>query len=500
MTDYILPNLQLGNWNLHATGDNCISKDSTYLENIVAEQIEIGGTLINVFKLLGVHEQNAQVNLVSTNGSPISSGSTALSAPTNAFDNTTAYWESAQDGSNINSAFIGWNFGTVKNSYGGEKYAPSQPVRKHVTQLNIKQGALSQNRATQLRVEISIDSGLSWERIDVIKLVDNDQLQLINLKQSFPAQMIRFIPIQFNGTSGDHWHVETIELYDVVATNISNVEDLFLLENRDRDYQTTAIQMKATYDVTDLATEFAKFGIDIAAQYVFNVSFARLIQLIGRPLVIGDIIELPCEMQYDTNLKGVKKWLEITDTGWASSGYTPNWKPTIFRFTAEPLIANTNNRSLTSKKINSDDISDDLFMSGEIDLSLIANQSDKNIEAIAKDKVPEVGTDTSTLITHAPDTADGIPEIYDSTGIYVEDGLPPNGLPYTEGPDFPATPVDGDYHRLSYPTSTAIPTRLFKYSIVKGRWIYQETDNRRAYSTFKPSMTNILNSPTRRDG
>jgi hypothetical protein len=57
-------------------------------------------------------------------------------------------------------------------------------------------------------------------------------------------------------------------------------------------------------------------------------------------------------------------------------------------------------------------------------------------------------------------------------GYLTEDGLPPNGAPFTAGIAFPVNPVEGQYClRNDY-----LPNRLFRFSL--GRWHKQEDNVR----------------------
>lgn len=497
---YTQPDLCIGDLSYN---NECSKLDQNYIESLNAQVLEISGAPLNVYKLLGVHEQTQEINLISTNGRSIASGSLSGTLPMYAFENILLSWESDTMGATVTSGntYIGWNFGTFKNSYGEEKYAPPQKLKKNVTRLKIKQGGIATNQATKIKIENSNDGGATWYRVDIITCSFSTDLVTYDIAQSFPANMWRLVPIEFSGTSSDTWIINTIELYDYVATAVTNIEDLFFLENRNKDYATNPIQLKVQYDVGETGTDFSRFGIDIPLQYVFTISFARMVALLSRPIVVGDIIELPNEMQYNTKLVGVKKWFEVTDTGWSANGYAPNWQPILYRFTAEPLIANTGNRDVigfTKNTINSSD-SDFIFESSQV--VNIQNTSSENIAADASQAVPETGTDVSDMVYSDGLSTDPnpLPHTYNSTANYVEDGIPPNGLPYTEGSDFPNAPLDGSYHRLTYPGDTRIPTRLFKFSVVKGRWIFQETDRRSEYSSHKKAMLDIMKSNDRVD-
>jgi hypothetical protein len=69
------------------------------------------------------------------------------------------------------------------------------------------------------------------------------------------------------------------------------------------------------------------------------------------------------------------------------------------------------------------------------------------------------------------------------------DAMPPNGLPYTQGDDFPTNPANGAYHRLTYDRVGAnLPVRLYRYSTVKARWLYLETDRKEFITANRPLL------------
>lgn len=491
---YVAPNIQLGTWDLNS--DACGGRDTAYMENLAAQALEIAGAKVNVFRMLGVHEQGQLQDLVGS-GNPISSGSgngTLLSDAFNANDET---WTSIQVGEAVMQSFIGYNFGTKKNINGGERYAPSAPIRQEITTLRIKQGPNPQNRILQARLERSDDGGITWKRADVFNLPNTDKLETIALKQSGASQIWRIVPIMFGGGANDAWEVVQLQLMNYTQTNLSNIQDMIFLENRDRDYADISIQLRAHYDLIDVQTELTKFGIDLPQQYIFTVSFARMIELLGRPVVIGDILELPSEMQYDQNLSGVRKWLEVIDTGWSTEGYTPGWKPIMFRFTATPAIASQENMDLFKSEKGYDALVDGDFSVLDSPLNMLAQQTTEAVLKKALDDVPETGADTSDIQSGM--NLFGEKGSYDGRDYSVEDGMPPNNAPFTEGPEFPKNAKDGAYHRMTYEAETRLPTKLFQWNHVKDRWIFLETDRRMLQSSYRPSLLKKIESPTKLD-
>jgi hypothetical protein len=233
-------------------------------------------------------------------------------------------------------------------------------------------------------------------------------------------------------------------------------------------------------------SDMSKFGFSIQEQYIFTCSFAVMVGLIGRPIIIGDILELTPELAYDHNLRPLKKYLEVTESSWAAEGYTPAWLPILYRFTATQVLPAAENIDLfTTPAAQMYTVDDGTFLANISNQQNIPLKVTSSIAADVATAVPQTGIDTSDV---------AITEAEKVGNVYIENGLPPNGLPYTEGyslPD-PTTTQDGAYFRLLYAESLNIPPRLYRFSLAKNRWIYQETDLRQTYSSMKPSLRNAL--------
>lgn len=493
MAKYVAPEICLGTWDLNS---DAVGKDTAYMENVAANALEIAGAKVNVFRMLGVHEQGLLQDLTGS-GNPISSGSAPGFLLSDAFNTNPGIWQSLQTGPAVLTSFIGYNFGTKKTAAGTERYAIPQPVREEITTIRIQQGQNPQNRVLQARIERSDNGGQTWQRVDVVNLPNTGNLETIALKQSGLSPVWRIVPLYFAGGPTDSWEVDQLQLMNYTQTNLSNIEDMIFLENRDRDYADVSIQLRSHYDLVDVQTELTKFGIDLPQQYIFTVSFARMIELLGRPIVIGDIVELPNEIQYDQNLTAVRKWLEVEDAGWSTEGYTPGWKPIMFRFTATPAIASQENMDIFKSDKGYDLLVDGDFMLSDSPLNMLAQETSEAIIKQAGEDVPVTGADTSGI-------SSGM-DMFNQRGSYdgrdygVEDGMPPNNLPYTQGEAFPITPADTDYHRITYDPSTGLPAKLFQWHAMKNKWIYLETDRRMIQSSYRPGIRAMMESGTKQN-
>lgn len=482
-----------------------------FVDNIVNEALNIGGATLNIYKLLGVHEQGKLIDCTGR-GKSISNGDLPNFPSENAFDKFISEWRSIQRGTGVlASAHIGYDFGDIKtNDQSRSSYGTDTSIYKHITAITIKQSSQQKRRATRVRIERSED-GIKWYGVDVVLLPDDDCLNTIQFKDSVPSRFWRIRPLDFNGELvNDVWSVVAMQMFhNYIATDEYNIQDKVFLENRDRDYNEELIPIKGYYDLTDNMLEIITFGSEVPPLTLFlTVSFSGTVAALGRPLVIGDIMEIPSEAQYSAKLQKVLKWMEVTDVTWAIDGYTPGWRPTMLRIVAQPAFVSQETQDIFG------DLGETLpdgvgFVEGEDGNSTISQDYfdvSKTIEAEARDAVPERGAEGSSTIraweeSEIKQSADqGIDSLQkiglNSTGLYVEDAMPPNNMSFTEDDAYPGNPVHGDYHRLTYSgLASDIPARLYRYSEPKGRWIYLETDLRAQFNPAKPTLKEFITSP-----
>lgn len=482
-----------------------------YIDSVAEEALQIAGAQVNVYKLLGVHEQTKLIDLTGS-GKPISGGDAANFPAINAFTTFAASWMSKQSGlsSIAASAWIGYDFGVVKISTGRQRYGIDASIRHMITAIKIKQSADPLSRVTKARIERSED-GKQWYGVAVVTLPNDDALNTIYFKHSVPNRYWRLRPIGFVGTDCSGWAVQALELYDYSATDISNIQDKILMENRDRDYATMPILLKGYYDLVNVSTDLSRFGIEIpSSTYQIKLNFNATVAALGRPVVIGDIIELPSETQYTPTLQAVKRWLEVTDVTWDAGSYTPGWQPTNLLVTTQPAMATQETQDIFGDLAQHVD-SSGLFSTDDGNNTLYQDYSTVNqtIEQVALSQIPEHGSEGSNTIREFSDeelataALQGFPHLkklgFNRKGLYVEDGIPQNDAPYTEGDTYPLNPNDGDYHRLTYSgTAKNILVQLYRWSGVKNRWLYLETDRRLEMNHQQPILEEYTRNPKKK--
>jgi hypothetical protein len=133
----------------------------------------------------------------------------------------------------------------------------------------------------------------------------------------------------------------TIPNYD--STNPLFIEDLLLLENRDRVYDSNVYIMRGVYRTQDIDFDLTQFGLFLNNDTLFiTFHYNNMIDTFGRKLMTGDVIEVPNLKDYnplDTTLvRALPRYYVINDANYASEGFSQTWLPHLWRVKATPLV------------------------------------------------------------------------------------------------------------------------------------------------------------------
>jgi hypothetical protein len=83
-----------------------------------------------------------------------------------------------------------------------------------------------------------------------------------------------------------------------------------------------------------------------------------MIDIIGRKLMVGDVLELPHLIDYnpldDSITTALKRFYQITDASYASEGYSQTWYPHLWRIKCEPLVDSQEFSQILNEPINKD--------------------------------------------------------------------------------------------------------------------------------------------------
>jgi hypothetical protein len=143
------------------------------------------------------------------------------------------------------------------------------------------------------------------------------------------------------------------------ALNPTNIQDLLFLENRDRVYDPNIYRLRGHYNVQNLDFDLSQFGLFLNNDIIFiTVHYNDMIELVGRKLMVGDVIELPHLLDYnplkETIPTALKRFMQITDANYASEGFSQTWFPHLWRIKCEPLVDSQEFTQILQQPTNTD--------------------------------------------------------------------------------------------------------------------------------------------------
>ena len=310
--------------------------------------------------------------------------------------------------------------------------------------------------------------------------------------------------------------------YDVFQE--TNIQDLLLLENRDRKYDQDIYTIRGVYNVQDIDFNLSQFGLFLANDTLFmTVHINNSVKTLGRKFISGDVIELP--HLRDENALGdfttsMKRYYVVEEVSRASEGYSPTWYPHLYRLKLKQIVdsqefkdildkpAEEENpggdtlRDLMSNYNKQKEINDAVVKQAEADTKQSGYETSHLYTVATKEDgtIDIVTTDTSELdASTANELADRVtqtPKRKGYDGYLVGDGIAPNGEAFGHGISFPTGQVEGDY----FLRTDMLPNRLFRYD--GRRWVKMEDKvrmtmtNNDTRNTQKTSFINNVQTNT----
>jgi len=278
-------------------------------------------------------------------------------------------------------------------------------------------------------------------------------------------------------------------------TKESNIQDLILLENRDRKYDPSIYKIRAHYQVQNLDFNLSQFGLFIDNDTIFaTVHINDWIRTVGRKPISGDVFEVPHLVdEYALNDYNIAlpRYFVIEDVSRASEGFSQTWWPHLYRLKLKKIVDGQTFADILDKPAgeNTNQTLRDILSTKSIEL-----QVNEAIIAQAEADTAKNGFETRQFYTLAVDPVSGDPIIetadqmsidasntgLDSSrllgratrsgyaGYLLGDGFPPNGYEFGHGITFPNNAYLNDYFlRIDFS-----PNRLFRFD--GQRWVKVE--------------------------
>jgi hypothetical protein len=280
------------------------------------------------------------------------------------------------------------------------------------------------------------------------------------------------------------------------------IQDLLLLEIRDRIYDDSVYSLMGSYNVQDNDFDLTQFGIFLSNDTLY-ISFHinEMINRMGRKLIPGDVLELP-HLRDDSILDGsddgisdkpaIPKLYKVEDANRSSEGFSPTWFPHIWRVKISPLTDSQEYRDLLERDLSefNDGYPGNFDGSGDEGITLGDASSTKVIEIAISDAILEQAeTDVPNRnLEHQhlwvdEDKESGLPF------LFMTDGIPPNGQPLLgQGAEFPALPSNGSW----FLRTDFTPDVLFKRE--ESKWTRKEIDYREVWTTANRTLNKFINN------
>ena len=183
-----------------------------------------------------------------------------------------------------------------------------------------------------------------------------------------------------------------------------NIQDLLLLENRDRIYDQDIYIMRGIYQTQDVDFDLSQFGLFLNNDTLFiTFHYNNMIDTFGRKLMNGDVLEIPNLKDYNPLNQAIPvplpKYYMIQDAAFASEGFAQTWQPHTWRVKATPMTNGQEVKDILKAPVVSEQIWDDgnFYPAGAI-----VNYGDVYYQAQANTPAGTAITNTSYWLVYTP--------------------------------------------------------------------------------------------------
>jgi hypothetical protein len=142
-----------------------------------------------------------------------------------------------------------------------------------------------------------------------------------------------------------------------------NIQDLLLLENRDRIYDPDVYCMRGVYNHQDIDFDLTQFGLFLNNDTLFiTFHYNDMIDTFGRKLMNGDVLEVPNLKDYNPLNAAIPqplpRYYVVQDADFATEGMSQTWMPHTWRVKATPMTNNQEFKDILKKPVVSENIWD----------------------------------------------------------------------------------------------------------------------------------------------
>lgn len=288
-----------------------------------------------------------------------------------------------------------------------------------------------------------------------------------------------------------------------------SIQDLLLLENRDRKYDTDVYVIRGIYTLQDIDFNLSQFGLFLQNENILiNFHLRSSFEALGRKIVAGDVLELPHqkdEYALDNSLAALKRFYVVSEVSRPASGYSQTWYPHLIRVKCQPLVDRQEFKEILDKDSGAGDgstlrdllsdyqksieINDQVILQAEADVPKSGYET-RHLYIVPKEETSGL-VDTLDVSSTDIDVTSGLdttailntPNKNYYVGYLTGDGVPPNGSPYSFGITFPENATEGEFFvRTDY-----LPNRMYRFN--GSHWVRFEDNVRMTISTLGDTQT-----------
>ncbi len=166
-----------------------------------------------------------------------------------------------------------------------------------------------------------------------------------------------------------------------------NIQDLLFLENRDRKYDDNIYRLRGHYNLANIDFDLSQFGLFLNNDVIFiTIHHNDMINILGRKLIVGDVLELPHLTDYhplnEAIPVGLRRYYQITDGSFASEGFSPTWFPHLWRIKCEPLVDSQEFSNILKEPVAKDNYLGDWTKTATYVPGYVVSYGDKNYNAL----------------------------------------------------------------------------------------------------------------------
>lgn len=237
--------------------------------------------------------------------------------------------------------------------------------------------------------------------------------------------------------------------------NELKIQDLVLMENRDRKYDPDIYELRGTYQLSDHDFDLSQFGLFLSSDTVY-ISFHMndMVERMGRRLMSGDVLELVHardELGLDDTKSPSRKFYVVQDAAKSAEGYSITWRPHIWRVKCTPLEDSQEYKQI----INQIDDNGESLRTQQSSFDALIKATDA-VVAIAQENVPS----TDPYVNHLAGLGDPVPAV--DYGAEIPSGM-----------NFPSQANQGD----KFIRTDFMPSRLFEYRDRRWHRLVDSTSN-----------------------